>query len=449
MKEPKSLMDHTPSVHPAPPPSAPGPAAAAKSSGRGWLWFILLLLAGAAAYYFWYLPKNSPTAADAPSQNGAPGDKKGGRGGGGPVPVVATRARRGNIGVYLNGLGSVTPIYTVTVKPVVGGQVMQILYKEGETVHQGDPLIVIDERPFQVALQQAEGQLARDQSLLDNARVDLSRYQGLLAQNAIPEQQVATQKALVAQYEGTVKIDQGQISSAKLNIAYCHIPAPITGKIGLRLIDPGNIVTPNDANGLLVITQLHPISVIFTIAEDHLPPVVRKMRAGQKLTVDAWDRELKNKLATGVLSTLDNQIDQSTGTLKLRATFENQSESLYPNQFVNARLLVEQKSGVTLLNTAAIQRTTTNTYVYLVKPDLSVTVRNITIGTTEGEDSEITSGLQPGDQIVMTGVDKLNEGTKVSLPGASEGGRGSAPAAASADAPPKASKRGGKRGATQ
>jgi multidrug efflux system membrane fusion protein len=416
----------------------------------------------AAVYYFWYAPKH-PNDTSTTTQDSAPGGKKGGRGGG-PVPVVATKAHRGNIGVYITGLGSVTPIYTVTVKAVVGGQLMQIFYKEGDTVKKGDPLILIDERPFQVALEQAEGQLARDQSLLNNARVDLTRYEGLLAQNAIPEQQLATQKALVAQYEGTIKIDQGQINSAKLNITYCHIPAPISGKIGLRLVDPGNIVSPNDANGLLVITQLEPISVIFTISEDQLPPVASKMRAGQKLSVDAWDREMKTRLATGVLSTLDNQIDQTTGTLKLRATFENKTDVLYPNQFVNARLLVQQKSGVTLLNTAAIQRTTTNTYVYLVKPDLTVTIRNIGVGTTEGDESEITSGLMPGDQVVMTGVDKLNEGSKVSLPVPGEngrGGRGSPSGASPSGAPasgtppasppgaqPGGSQRGGRRGAT-
>jgi multidrug efflux system membrane fusion protein len=447
-------MDHTPTVNSEPPPPTVNPAPARKSSGRGWLLVLFVILAGTAVYYFWFVPKQKSDSAGK-TEAGATNGKKGGRGGGGPIPVVATKARKGNIGVYLSGLGSVTPIYTVTVKSVVGGELMDIRYKEGDTVHKGDPLVVLDERPFRVALEQAEGQLARDQALLDNARVDMTRYQGLLAQNAIPEQQVATQKALVGQYEGTVKIDQGQIDSAKLNLTYCRINAPISGRIGLRLVDPGNIVSPNDPNGLLVITQLEPISVIFTIAEDQLPPVAKKMHAGQKLSVDAWDRELKNKIASGVLSTLDNQIDQTTGTLKLRATFDNKNDSLYPNQFVNARLLVEQKNGVTLLNTSAIQRTTSNTYVYLVKPDLTVTIRNITVGTTEGDDSQITSGVVPGDQVVMTGVDKLNEGSKVSLPVPGENGRGGrgagtgAPQAAPAGASPAAPKRGGKRGATQ
>jgi multidrug efflux system membrane fusion protein len=447
-------MDPTPTAAAPPSTHAPNPTRNSppethrgndsKSGGHGWLWLTILILAGAAVYYFWYRPKNNPTAGTAPSDPAASGKKGGGRGG--ATPVVATKARKGNIGVYFTGLGAVTPIYTVTVKSVVGGQLMEIRYKEGDIVHQGDPLILIDERPFQVALEQAQGQLARDQALLDNARVDLARYQGLLAQNAIPEQQLATQKALVDQYVGTVKIDQGQIDSAKLNLTYCRINAPITGKIGLRLVDPGNIVSPNDANGLLVITQLEPISVIFTIAEDQLPPVAAKMRAGQRLSVDAWDREMKTKLGSGVLSTLDNQIDQTTGTVKLRATFDNKNAVLFPNQFVNARLLVQEKTGVTLLNTAAIQRTTNSTYVYLVKPDLTVTVRNVTVGTVEGDDSEITSGLQPDDLVVMTGVDKLNEGSKVTLPGAAPaaGGRGGRGSAAPIGAP-----QGGRPGGAQ
>jgi multidrug efflux system membrane fusion protein len=235
----------------------------------------------------------------------------------------------------------------------------------------------------------------------------------LLAQNAIPEQQLATQKALVSQYEGTVKNDQGQIQTAKLNIEYCHITAPLTGRVGLRLVDPGNIVHASDANGLLVITQVQPISVIFTIGEDQLQAVIKKMRAGQRLEVDAFDREMKTKIAQGMLTTLDNEIDQTTGTLRLRATFDNKGNLLFPNQFVNARLLVEEKKDVTLVSNAAVQRNSQMTYVYFVKPDSTVTVRQITLGTTEGDDSEITSGLSPGDAVVMTGVDKLQEGSKV------------------------------------
>jgi multidrug efflux system membrane fusion protein len=280
--------------------------------------------------------------------------------------------------------------------------------------------VEIDPRPYQVQLTQAEGQLIRDQALLDNARIDLDRYQTLLTQNAVPEQQLATQKALVQQDEGAVKTDQGQIDSAKLNLVYCHITAPITGRVGLRLVDPGNIVHAADTNGLLVITQIQPISVIFPIAEDQLPVVLQKMRAGERLGVDAYDRE-KKKLATGWLTTLDNQIDPTTGTVKIRATFDNKDNALFPNQFVNARLLVEVKHGVTLVHTAAVQRNSQTTYVYLVKSDSTVTVRPITVGTTEGDDAEVSSGLAPGDVVVMTGVDKLQEGSKVRVQTYGEG----------------------------
>ena len=339
----------------------------------------------------------------------------GGRGANAVTPVVAAQARRGNIGVYVSGLGAITPIYTVSVKSRVDGQLMSVHFREGQRVHQGDLLIEIDPRPYQAAVTQAEGQLERDQALLENARVDLTRYSTLLAQDAIPEQQLATQRALVKQYEGTVTNDQGSLQAAKLNVTYCRITAPITGVVGLRLVDPGNIVHASDANGMLVITQVQPISVIFTVSEDQMPAILQKLHAGQKLPVEAWDRELKNRIASGTLATVDNEIDQTTGTLKLRAIFPNQNYSLFPNEFVNARLLQQEKTGVTLLPSAAIQRNTTQTYVYLVKPDHTVTVRNISVGTTEGEETEITSGLQPGDIVVMTGVDKLEEGGKVAV----------------------------------
>lgn len=348
------------------------------------------------------------------------------------VPVVGAKAHRGNIPVYFTGLGAVTPIYTVTVRSRVDGELMQVYYKEGDLVHKGDPLVEIDPRPYQVQLSQAEGQLMKDQSQLENSRVDLARYKTLLTQNAVPEQQVVTQQALVTQNEGIVKTDQAMIDSAKLNIIYCHITAPITGRIGLRLVDPGNIVHAADTNGLLVITQIQPMSVIFTLPEDQLPEVLRRLRLGQHLRVEADDRS-NNKLAEGVLETVDNQIDPTTGTLRLRANFANKDNALFPNQFVNVRLLVQLKQGVTLLPSAAIQRNSQNTYVFLVKPDSTVTVRTITTGTVEGDETEVTSGLSPGDAVVMTGVDKLQEGTKVAVhfgnaPEGAPRGRGNAPA---------------------
>jgi multidrug efflux system membrane fusion protein len=392
--------------HPGDPIGEPG-----SPRGRSWIWLVIVIfLLGAAAVYFLW-PANRGNKAVSTSSNAA-GAK--GRGTGGPNAVVATKARKGDIGVYLTGLGAVTPIYTVTLKSRVDGELMKVQYKEGEMVHQGDLLAEIDPRPFQAQLTQFEGLLARDQALLDNARIDLARYTTLLSQNAIPEQQLATQKALVEQYQGTVKNDQGQIQTAKLNIEYCHIAAPLTGRVGLRLVDPGNIVHASDASGLLVITQVEPISVIFTIAEDFLPEVLKRTRSGQHLTVEAFDRSgWTQKLATGKLATLDNEIDQTTGTLRFRAIFDNRDNSLFPNQFVNTRLLVEEKHGVTLVSNAAIERNSQATYVYAVKSDSTVTVRKVTTGTTEGDDTEIISGLSPGDTVVISGVDRLQEGSKV------------------------------------
>ncbi len=336
-----------------------------------------------------------------------------GKAGSAAVPVVAVAVRQGSIGVYVDGLGAVTPLATVTVRSRVDGELLAVHFKEGELVHKGDLLAEIDPRPYEVQLTQAQGQLARDQALLDNARTDLVRYQDLVKQNAAPEQQLVTQKALVAQYEGAVTTDQGAIASAKLSLTYSRITSPLTGRIGLRLVDPGNIVHASDTGGLLVITELQPISVIFSIAEDQLTPVVRRVQSGVTLSVDAYDRNARTKLASGKLATIDNQIDQTTGTLKLRAVFDNAKSELFPNQFVNARLLVEEKQNATLIPTAAVERNGQATYVWLVKPDSTVTVRPITIGVSEGNDTEVTSGVSPGAVVVMTGIDKLQEGVKV------------------------------------
>jgi multidrug efflux system membrane fusion protein len=375
------------------------------SKKRWWLWLLVLALLGYGGYRLRErLGQKPPSSAGQAASSGPRG-----------VPVVAATARIGNMPLYLRGLGSVTPIYTVTVKSRVDGQLMRVLYREGDIVHQGNLLAEIDSRPYEVQLEQAQGQLLKDQAALANARIDLNRYQTLLTHNAIAEQQVATQKAAITQDEGAVTSDQAQIDGAKLNIVYCHVTAPITGRIGLRLVDPGNMVHATDANGLLVITQIQPISVIFTIAEDQLPVVLKRTRAGQRLRVDTFDRTMTTKIATGSLTTIDNQIDQATGTVRLRATFDNKDNALFPNQFVNARLLVEEKHGVTLVPTATVQRNSQTTYVYIVKPDSTVSVRPVAIGTTEGEDSEVTSGLSPGEVVVMTGVDKLQEGSKVTV----------------------------------
>jgi multidrug efflux system membrane fusion protein len=386
----------------------PAPPQGPKSKWRFLGWAIFLGIA-VAAYLNW--GRITPLfSAPAPTSSGK-GGKKGGRGGGGNTPVVATRAKRGNIDVIVSALGSVTPIYTTVIQSRVVGELMNISYKEGDMVNKGDVLMEIDPRPYQVQLEQAEGNLAKDQAALDNARVDLKRYQTLLDQNAIPEQQLATQKALVEQDEGIVKTDQAQIDSAKLNLVYCKIIAPITGRLGLRLVDPGNII--QTTTNLVVIAQIDPISVIFPLPEDQLPAIYKKMRAGQQLSVDAWDRANTQKLATGKLVTIDNQIDQTTGTVRMRADFDNKDHELFPNQFVNTRVLQQVKTGVVLVNGAAVQLSGNRSYVWLVKPDSTVTVRDITTGTVEGSDEEVTSGLQPGDEVVLTGVDKLQEGMKV------------------------------------
>ena len=388
----------------APAVSVPPKKTSPAHGRRLWLWILVILLLVLGGYLVWAKITAKQTA-DAAAKAAAKGPP--------PIPVVAATSRKGDIGVYYSGLGAVTPLATVTLRSRVDGQLMSVRYREGDTVQQGDRLVEIDDGPYQAALTQAEGQLLRDQAALENARIDLARYQQLAPLKAIPEQQLATQQATVHQDEGVVKLDAGLIESAKVNLAYCKIAAPVTGRVGLRLVDLGNIVHAADANGLAVITQMDPISAIFTISEDQLQVVLKKMAAGQTLQVDAYDRDGKTKLAQGSLTTLDNQIDPTTGTLKLRATFRNTKGTLFPNQFVNVRLLVQEKHGVTLVPTTAVQRNSQATYVYVVKADSSVTVRPIVIGTTEGDDSEVTSGLAPGEVVVMTGVDKLQEGSKV------------------------------------
>lgn len=340
------------------------------------------------------------------------------------TPVLAAAARKGEVSVYLNGLGSVTPLKTVSVRSRVDGQLMEVRFREGQNVAKGDLLAVIDPRPFQVMLSQAEGVMARDREILNNARLDLQRYRQLWQQDSIPRQQYDTQEAQVRQLEGGVKVDQGQIDNARLQLTYSRITAPTSGRVGLRQVDPGNIVRTSDANGLVTITQLQPITVIFPIPEDNLPWLLGKLKGGARLAVDAYDREQKQKLASGTLLTLDNQIDPATGTVKLKAVFPNTKNELFPNQFVNARLLVDTKKDAIIVPSTAIQRGAQGTFVYLVTADKTVAIRPVTVGVTQGEDISITSGLEAGDQVVVDGAERLRDGSRVEIKERDQTGKG-------------------------
>jgi len=362
---------------------------------------------------------------------GKAGAGKGGRfagGTGGVQPVSAAAAKVGDINIVQTALGTATALRSVTVKPRVDGLLTDVNYVEGQVVQAGHHIAQIDPVPFQLALSQQEGQLARDAAQLNNARLDLDRYTVLLQQDSIAKQQVDQQAALVKQLEGTVKIDQSMVDNAKLQLSYTNITAPIGGRLGLKVVDPGNQVHQSDANGVATITQIDPMSVVFTIPQDALPKVTQRLNAGDRPPVEAWDREQKVLLAKGVLLTTDNQIDVTTGTVRLKAQFPNQQSTMFPNQFVNIRMVVDTLKGVVVVPSAAIQRGNQGTVVYVVKDDSSVTLRTITAGPTEGQLTAVTQGLQAGERVVTDGVDRLREGAKVDViePGGGQRRRGEA-----------------------
>jgi len=406
------------------------PSQGTKPRPRQWLYFVLILLVLIAAAVWWTRRGSAPQPPAAGGGRNAA-----------PMSIVPETVGKGDIGINLNALGTVTSLATVTIRTQISGYLTKIDFTEGMDVKKGDLLAEIDSRPYEATLAQAKGQLARDEALLKGAQVDLVRYQGLAAQNAVPRQTLDTQVALVAQDQGTVEADRGTVKSAEVNLQYTHILSPLDGRVGLRQVDQGNYVTPGDTNGLVVITQLQPISVLFTVPEDNLQAISKRLQTGAVLPATAFDRSGANKIADGSLQTFDSQIDPTTGTIKLRAQFPNETRTLYPNQFVNVRLLLDTHKDVTTMSTAAIQRGVPGTFVYLINADSTVSVRPVKLGVTEGDRVEVVSGLAPGDRVVIDGADKLRDGAKINL--RSEPGAGTPPAAGSA--PPSGADKSGAR----
>lgn len=365
---------------------------------RWWFWGLLIVLAG-GGYGYWHGGEGRRSVTGENFR--------------GASPVGVALARRSDVRIYLTGLGSVMPMAAATVRSRVDGQLMRLHFKEGQLVKEGDLLAELDPRPYQVAVAQAEGQLARDQALLHAARLDLQRYRTLLEQDSIAGQQVDTQAALVKQYEGTVQSDQGNLDSANLQLKYASVRAPLGGRTGLRQVDVGNIVQASDTNGIVIITQLQPATAVFSIPEDRIPAVMRQLQAGHRLPTEAWDRAQRNRLAEGVLLTIDNQVDAATGTVKLKAQFPNTDHALFPNQFVNIRMLLDTLRGATVIPGAAVQRGAKGLFVYVVRKDNTVTVRKVETGPAEGDVIAIEDGVAAGETVVIDGIDRLREGARV------------------------------------
>jgi multidrug efflux system membrane fusion protein len=384
------------------------PTAAEPARGSRRFWIILVVLACLVGVGAWIAQGRQARVQQAkPAPGAAAGPQAR------PVPVVVTAVRTGDLNVFLTALGSVTPLNTVTVKSRVDGQLLRTHFTEGQIVHAGDLIAEIDPRPFQAQLVQAEGQVARDQANLANARLDLERYQRLAAQEMIARQQLDTQQMVVNQAEAAMKMNAGNIDAIKLQLTYCRITAPITGRVGLRLVDPGNVIKAADSGGLVVITQLEPIALIFSVPEDSLRPILRRFREGAGVAVDAYDREGRTKLATGTLAAIDNQIDPSTGTVRMKASFDNKDGSLYPNQFVNARVLIDVLHDALLAPAEAIQRGPQGPFVYVVKPDKIVQLRRVQVGPSEGGTVAVKTGIAAGEALVVDGAEKVQDGARV------------------------------------
>ncbi len=395
---------------------------------------VVLVIVLLMVVFVMYLRQKQPVAGGRNGQNG-------------PVAVSVATAVSGDIQVKIPALGTVTPLATVTVRTQITGTLQKILFTEGQVVREGQPLAQIDPRPYEAALQQMEGNLKRDQALLADAILDLKRYAGLVKEDSIAAQQLDTQRALVDQYTGTIQADEGQVNTAKVNLAYTHITSPVTGRVGLRQVDQGNYVTPGDANGIVLINQLQPITVIFSIPEDNVSAVMKRLHAGASLTVEAYDRTNATKVADGKLLTVDNSIDITTGTIKLRAVFANADDSLFPNQFVNIQLLQNILNDQIIMPNSAVRRGAPNgvatTFVYVVKPDNTVTVRPVTLGVVDGEKVAVTAGLKAGEVVVTEGGDRLRDGAPVQLPNSAPASVADAQPAGKPAAPGKP---GGRRG---
>lgn len=400
------------------------------------LWTIVLL--GAAAVLAWWL-YTRPAPPERPSRRGGTDAE---------VAVRVASVTRGDIPVTIGALGTVTTLTTVTVKTQISGKLIDVGFQEGQAVKKGDFIAQIDPQPYQAALDQAKGQLARDEALLAAARVDLDRFEKLNAQDSIARQQVDTQRALVKQDEAIVVSDKALVKTAEINLAYCRIISPIDGRVGLRLVDPGNYVQPSDTNGIVIIAQLQPISVVFSVPQDSIPQFITKLRSGVSMPTLAFNRNETTQLAAGTLTTVDNQIDTTTGTIKLRATFPNESELLFPNQFVNVKLIVDTLQKTLILPSAAVQLGAPGNYVYVAKPDNTVALQKVKVGPADGERVAVVDGVSEGDKVVIDGVDRLRDGAKIKIPGADATNAPAgttAPAAASPDGDHTKHKRGQKQ----